>query len=116
MGMHVGGGLGPMSGNGSGGGHNRSKMHELAKNEHLDWAIVRRALFALTPYRLQAVFVSLLLLAIAAHTPPIENKPMRKVNTIRNVSFVISKNKNEQKSVAIPEITMTHLRPIKSET
>lgn len=66
MGMHVGGGLGPMSGNGSGGGHNRSKMHELAKNEHLDWAIVRRALFALTPYRLQAVFVSLLLLAIAA--------------------------------------------------
>lgn len=63
MGMMAGGGPGR---HGGGGGGNGWQMRELAKQEHLDWEIIRRAFSAFLPYWGKAVIVSLLLLATSA--------------------------------------------------
>ncbi|WP_051321749.1 ABC transporter ATP-binding protein [Alicyclobacillus contaminans] len=56
-------------GGGHGGGHrgvSRWELRELAKQEHLDWAIIRRASTAFIPYWRRALMVSVLLLATSA--------------------------------------------------
>lgn len=66
--MMIGNGLGMGGGSGgSGVGHaNRWHMHELAKQEHFDFKIIKRASVAFIPYWKQVILVSLLLLATSA--------------------------------------------------
>ncbi|WP_164545640.1 ABC transporter ATP-binding protein [Paenibacillus albus] len=56
-------GLGLGAGGGSGGGGNRWRMQELAKHEHFDWAIFRRALRAFVPYWPYTIIVTIVILA-----------------------------------------------------
>jgi ATP-binding cassette subfamily B protein len=53
------------AGGGPGGGGNRWRMRELAKQEHFDWAIIKRALSAFTTYWPQAIFVTFIIFATA---------------------------------------------------
>ncbi|WP_067623500.1 ABC transporter ATP-binding protein [Alicyclobacillus acidiphilus] len=53
-------------GGGGGGGRHHWEMRELAKQEHFDWNIVRRASAAFFPYWRKALVVSILLLATSA--------------------------------------------------
>lgn len=48
------------------GGSGRWEMRKLAKQEHFDWNIIRRACTAFVPYWKKAIMVSLLLLATSA--------------------------------------------------
>ena len=67
MGMMMGGGFGGHGGGGGGPwGENRWQMRELAKQEHLDWTIMKRAANAFIPYWRKTLIVSLLLLATSA--------------------------------------------------
>jgi ATP-binding cassette, subfamily B, bacterial len=56
-------GLGLGAGSGGQGGGNRWRMRELAKNEHLDWVIFKRALSAFIPYWPNAIIVTLVIFA-----------------------------------------------------
>ncbi|MFD1675362.1 ABC transporter ATP-binding protein [Alicyclobacillus fodiniaquatilis] len=58
-------GMGAGGGPGGGGGGNRWRMRELAKQEHFDWAIIKRALSAFTTYWPQAIFVTFIIFATA---------------------------------------------------
>ncbi|MDQ0189353.1 ABC transporter ATP-binding protein [Alicyclobacillus cycloheptanicus] len=51
------------AGLGGHGGGNRWQMRELAKGEHFDWPIIRRALEAFVPYWKHAILVSFVILA-----------------------------------------------------
>jgi ATP-binding cassette subfamily B protein len=64
MGMGMGGGFGGRGGGGGGG--RRWEMRELAKQEHLDWGIMRRASRSFMPYWRKALIVSVLLLITSA--------------------------------------------------
>jgi ATP-binding cassette, subfamily B, bacterial len=48
---------------GVGGGGNRWQMRELAKNEHMDWPILKRALKAFLPYWPHSIIVTVVILA-----------------------------------------------------
>ena len=61
MGMMWGGGTG--SGNHAGLGVHRLNMQELARKEHWDWPVVKRALMAFAPYWMRAIVITLILVA-----------------------------------------------------
>lgn len=65
-GLGIGAGGGRGGGAGAGGGGGRWQMRELAKQEHFDWPIIKRALRGFIPYWPRAIVVTLVILATAA--------------------------------------------------
>ncbi len=59
-------GLGAGGGRGGGGSSERWQMRELAKQEHFDWPIIKRALGGFVPYWPRAILVTLVILATSA--------------------------------------------------